>query len=166
MCTLKLSTFGNIFSEIENAVNTFSIPEKNFSKKGNYCVPLRHTLAKSYLYIYIYIWISIANVKAAYHGLSRTAKVGALFVHWVWPLQIWLLEASVVSTLAFCFDDFLTNYGVGTQTMTAASGGTGFELSVFVGQHGGSRLAAYTATHAVNDFLQNLEILYQLCLSK
>ena len=118
------------------------------------------------IYIYIYIWISIANVKAAYHGLSKTAKVGALFVHWVWPLQIWLLEANLVSTLAFCFDDFLTNYGVGTQTMTAASGGTGFELSVFVGQHGGSRLAAYTATHAVNDFLQNLEILCQLCLSK
>lgn len=35
-----------------------------------------------------------------------------------------MLEAIVVSTLAFCFADYLTNYSVGIQNMTAASGGT------------------------------------------
>ena len=49
MCALrthiKLFIFGNIFSKIEKAVNTFSISEKNFSKKRNYCVPLVLTLA-------------------------------------------------------------------------------------------------------------------------
>ena len=53
MCALrahiKLSIFGNIFLEIEKAVNTFSILEKIFSKNENYCVPLGHTLAKSFL---------------------------------------------------------------------------------------------------------------------
>ena len=38
MCALrvhiKLSIFENIFSRIEKAVNTFSIPEKFFSKNG------------------------------------------------------------------------------------------------------------------------------------
>ena len=47
MCALKLFIFRNIFSEIEKIVNTFSIFEKFFSKNKNYCVPLRHTLAKS-----------------------------------------------------------------------------------------------------------------------
>ena len=53
MCALrahiKLSIFGNIFLKIEKAVNTFSILEKIFSKNENYCVPLGHTLAKSFL---------------------------------------------------------------------------------------------------------------------
>ena len=52
MCALrahiKLSNFRNILSEIEKAVNTFSILEKKFSKNENYCVPLGHTLIKSF----------------------------------------------------------------------------------------------------------------------
>ena len=32
MCALKSSIFENIFSGIEKAVNTFSIPDKNFPK--------------------------------------------------------------------------------------------------------------------------------------
>ena len=46
---IKLFTFGNIFSVIEKVVNTFSILKKFFFKNENYCVPLRHTLAKSIL---------------------------------------------------------------------------------------------------------------------
>ena len=53
---IKPSIFENIFSEIEKAVNTFSISKKTFPKMINYCVPLGHTLAKSYIYIYIYIY--------------------------------------------------------------------------------------------------------------
>ena len=45
---IKLSTFRNIFSRIEKAVNTFSILEKKNSKNENYFVPLGHTLAKSF----------------------------------------------------------------------------------------------------------------------
>ena len=37
------------FSKIEKVL----IPKKNFSKNENYCVPLGHTLVKSYIYIYI-----------------------------------------------------------------------------------------------------------------
>ena len=52
MCALrvhiKLFIFGNIFSVIEKTVNIFSISEKFFSKNKNYCVLLRHTLAKSF----------------------------------------------------------------------------------------------------------------------
>ena len=52
MCALrvhiKLSIFENIFSVIEKTVNIFSISEKIFSKNKNYCVLLRHTLAKSF----------------------------------------------------------------------------------------------------------------------
>ena len=48
MCALRLSIFRIIFSGIEKAVNTFSIPEKICSKNRNYYVLLRHTLAKSY----------------------------------------------------------------------------------------------------------------------
>ena len=44
---IKPSIFKNIFSEIEKAVNTFSIPEKIFPKMINFCVLLRHTLTKS-----------------------------------------------------------------------------------------------------------------------
>jgi len=48
MCVLrshiKLLIFGNIFSEIEKAINTFSILEIFFSKNENYCVSLGHTL--------------------------------------------------------------------------------------------------------------------------
>ena len=48
---IKLSIFGNIFSEIEKAVNIFSILKNFFffSKMINYCVPLRRTLAKSFI---------------------------------------------------------------------------------------------------------------------
>ena len=48
MCVLKSSIFKNIFSEFEKIVNIFSISKKFFSKNENYCVPLGHTLAKSY----------------------------------------------------------------------------------------------------------------------
>ena len=52
MCVLrshiKSSIFGNIFSGIEKTVNTFSILEKKISKNENYCVPLGHTLTKSF----------------------------------------------------------------------------------------------------------------------
>ena len=52
MCALKvhikLSIFRNIFSISEKTVNIFSISEKFFSKNKNYCVLLRHTLAKSF----------------------------------------------------------------------------------------------------------------------
>ena len=54
MCALKVhiksSIFENIFLRIEKVINTFSIPEKIFSKMINYCVPLGHTLAKSVYY--------------------------------------------------------------------------------------------------------------------
>ena len=41
MCAahIKQSIFGNIFLEIEKAVNTFPIFKKTNSKKRNYCVP-------------------------------------------------------------------------------------------------------------------------------
>ena len=55
MCALrahiKPSIFRNIFSVIEKVVNTFSIFEKIFPKMINYCVPLGHTLVKSYIYM-------------------------------------------------------------------------------------------------------------------
>ena len=52
MCVLsthiKLFIFKIIFSEIEKAVNTFSILKNFFfSKNKNYCVTLRHKLVKS-----------------------------------------------------------------------------------------------------------------------
>ena len=54
MCAhIKLSIFGNIFSKIEKAVNTFSILEKIFSKNENYYVPLGHTLTKSFFNILV-----------------------------------------------------------------------------------------------------------------
>ena len=46
---IKPSIFRNILSKIKKVINTFSILEKFFLKKMvSYCVPLRHTLAKSY----------------------------------------------------------------------------------------------------------------------
>ena len=58
MCALrahiKLSIFGNIFLEIEKAVNTFSILEKFFSKNENYYVSLGHTLANLFLEKYFF----------------------------------------------------------------------------------------------------------------
>ena len=48
----KPSISKKIFSGIKKAVNTFSIPKKIFSKNENYCVPLRHTLVKSFNYFH------------------------------------------------------------------------------------------------------------------
>ena len=52
---IKSSIFGNIFSGIEKAVNTFSIPEKFFPKMIYYCMPLEHTLVKSFILIADYV---------------------------------------------------------------------------------------------------------------
>lgn len=56
MCVLRPFIFEKIFSEIEKDVNTFSILEKKFSINENYCVPLGHTLIKSFknlLHLYL-----------------------------------------------------------------------------------------------------------------
>ena len=43
---VKPSIFGNIFSKIEKAVNTFSIPDKVFSKNGILLCALRVHVSK------------------------------------------------------------------------------------------------------------------------
>ena len=52
MCALRAhinkSIFGKVLLEIENVVKTFSISDKLFPKLVYYCVPLGHTLVKSY----------------------------------------------------------------------------------------------------------------------
>ena len=62
MCALRAhinkSIFGKILLRIEKVVKTFSISDKTFPKLVYYCVPLGHTLIKSYIYIYIKVLIS------------------------------------------------------------------------------------------------------------
>ena len=53
MCALRAhinkSSFRKVLLEIEKAVKTFSISDKIFPKLVYYCVPLGHTLVKSYI---------------------------------------------------------------------------------------------------------------------
>ena len=56
MCALRAhinkSIFGKVLLEIKKVVKTFSISDKLFPKLVYYCVPLGHTLVKSFIYLY------------------------------------------------------------------------------------------------------------------
>ena len=45
---INKSIFGKVLLEIEKVLTTFSISDKLFSKLVSYCVPLGHTLVKSF----------------------------------------------------------------------------------------------------------------------
>ena len=76
MCALSHLFLEKNFSKIKKVL----IPKKKFSKNENYCVPLGHTLVKSYIYIYIYCIFISHHIRSCLTMLSLSEVQPAIFL--------------------------------------------------------------------------------------